>query len=155
MKRMNMPKLKVLCIFCLGILMMACDAAPTDKFAGGGGLNLKDERGSWLLINYWAEWCAPCREEIPELNELHAEREDLKLHLMGVNYDGIRDAALAEVIEKMGIAFPVLTEDPRKYWEVELPQVLPVTLVISPQGKLIANLVGPQTKASLLAVMQQ
>jgi len=150
---MRTPRL--LCILCLGIIVAACDVAPTDKFFGGGGLNLKDERGSWLLINYWAEWCAPCREEIPELNELYAERGDLNLHIMGVNYDGIRDAALANVIEKMGIDFPVLIDDPRRYWETELPQVLPVTLVINPEGKLIANLVGPQTKASLLAAMQQ
>jgi len=155
MKKINMPKTRLLCIYFLGMLTMACDSAPTDKFSSGGGLNLKEERGSWLLINYWAEWCGPCREEIPELNELHADRENLNLHLMGVNYDGIRDDALAKVIEKMGIAFPVLIEDPRKYWEAEQPQVLPATLVINPQGRLIANLVGPQTKASLLAAMQE
>ncbi len=133
---------------------MACDVAPTDKFSGGGGLNLEQVRGSWLIVNYWAEWCAPCREEIPELNELYAERAALNLDILGVNYDGLRDPELAEVIVRMGIAFPVLTEDPRNYWGAEMPQVLPVTLVIGPDGKLVANLVGPQTRASLLAVLE-
>ena len=154
MKMNCKPLDRFLCVTSLCILVMACDVAPTDKFSGGGGLNLQQVRGSWILVNYWAEWCAPCREEIPELNELYAEKEALNLHMVGVNYDGLLDPELADVIAKMGIAFPVLTEDPRNYWGVEMPQVLPVTLVIGPDGKLAAHLVGPQTKASLLAALK-
>lgn len=154
MRIVSKPLVKLFCLSCLSVMVMACDVAPTDKFSGGGGLNLEQVRGSWLIVNYWAEWCAPCREEIPELNELYAERAALNLDILGVNYDGLRDPELAEVIVRMGIAFPVLTEDPRNYWGAEMPQVLPVTLVIGPDGKLVANLVGPQTRASLLAVLE-
>src|SRR5690554_1349257 len=57
----------------------------------------------WLLINYWAEWCAPCRTEIPELNALAASSD--KLVVLGVNFDGLKGQELAEAADLLGIRF--------------------------------------------------
>ena len=145
----QLPSVLILCI-----LLAACDAAPRNEFSGGGGVNLDEMEGSWLLINYWAEWCAPCREEIPELNELYAERGERGLLVLGVNYDGLQGETLAKIIKKMQVEFPVLVKDPRQIWAAAMPQVLPTTLVINPNGELVDELVGPQTKLSLLAAIQ-
>ena len=51
-----------------------CGGEPAAELADGGSLRFAERTGQWLVINYWAEWCAPCREEIPELNELHDQR---------------------------------------------------------------------------------
>lgn len=58
--------------------------------ADGRGTSFRHWEGRWLLINYWAEWCAPCRKEIPELNQIHAERAATGVAVLGVNYSTLR-----------------------------------------------------------------
>ena len=128
-----------------------CGAEPTFTFADGGVATLDDWRGRWLLINYWAEWCEPCRDEIPELNALHHAQPEVAV--VGVNFDGVTDAKLNALIARMGIEFPVLTEDPRPLWGYEAPAALPMTVLIAPDGVLRKRLLGPQTQESLLAQM--
>ena len=108
--------------------------------------------GHWRIINYWAIWCAPCREEIPELNALDRNTE---LLVMGVNYDGKTGSELASQAAEMGITFALLEADPRFSLDVERPQVLPTTLLVSPDGQVTDTLVGPQTQDSLLALWQR
>ena len=134
---------------CLG----GCGAEQPAGLAGGGQVRFSELGGRWLLINYWAEWCAPCRDEIPELNELHEHRDEHGVAVFGVNYDEIRGEKLVEVMGRMDIRFPVLTEDPRARWGYGQPDVLPVTVVIGPDGRLRRRLTGPQTLEELLAAI--
>ena len=53
--------------------------------------------GHWLVVNYWADWCAPCRTEIPEMNRLAQVLEGQGGRVIGVNFDGLRDAEVEEV----------------------------------------------------------
>ncbi|MBV1905205.1 MAG: TlpA family protein disulfide reductase [Pseudomonadales bacterium] len=149
---MQKIKLAILCLLLL--VMSACGQVSSHEFSDGGEVNLEDLQGTWLFINYWAEWCAPCREEIPELNLLYADYGQKEILLTGVNYDGLQGEALVHVIDKMGIEFPVFIQNPGYHWNVALPQILPSTLVVNPDGELIAELVGPQTAESLLATMR-
>ena len=105
--------------------------------------------GQWRVINYWAIWCAPCREEIPELNALD-DRTDLMV--FAVNYDGQNGEALQSQAAEMGITFTLLEKDPGAALGVERPRVLPTTLLVNPEGAVTDTLVGPQTQESLLAV---
>ena len=144
-------KTKTKSILLAGVLMLSgCDFLgvadePPLALADGTTMNVEDWHGRWLLINYWAEWCAPCRKEIPELNRLQAEVGEERLLVIGVNFDGLTGQRLAELIKKMDVRFPVLLEDPRGRWGVEQPTVLPSTLVIAPNGRLEEVLVGPHT----------
>lgn len=131
---------------CLCLLALAGCGKPEVRLADGGGTDWSEWQGQWLLVNYWAEWCAPCREEIPELNRLH---EADGVVVLGVNFDGLEGPALTDLMARMGIEFPVLLDDPGARWELDRPGVLPSTLVIDPQGALHDVLVGPQTYESL------
>lgn len=133
----------------LAVMLLAGCEKPEIRFADGSAGSWSDWQGRWVLINYWAEWCAPCREEIPELNRLHQEGESVDVAVMGVNFDGLTGEPLTGLIDRMGIAFPVLLEDPRERWSQALPSVLPSTLVIDPDGNLHTVLIGPQTYESL------
>lgn len=138
------------------LALAACGAPKPDlAFARGGGATWDELSGKWLLINYWAEWCAPCRKEIPELNELHAQGEAFSVVVLGVNFDGLRDDPLISVMDRMDVQFPVLVADPRARWELPLPSVLPTTLVIDPDGKLHDVLVGPQTFDTLVGALER
>lgn len=140
----------VACI-CLCVVT-ACNRAQDVRFADGSAVSFDDWRGRWVLVNYWAEWCAPCREEIPELNALYRENGN-RLLVVGVNFDGVKDLALSDLIVRMGIEFPVLTTDPRERWQYDRPSVLPTTVIIDPAGNVVRTLVGPQDRETLAQVL--
>ncbi len=142
------------------VLVSGCEDKPTTSVptTAGGAVNLAGS--DWLVVNYWAEWCGPCRHEIPELNELDgatfvaddAQGEStVAISVVGVNYDGLLDARLTEVSDRMGIEFAVLATDPRERWQQPTPTVLPSTYLIAPGGEFVETLVGPQTRAGILS----
>ncbi len=144
--------MKSICIVFLSGLLVACSqqtAAPLLT-----GLHHSPEPdGRWMLINYWAIWCHPCRAEIPELNEFAVEYASDTV-VYGVNYDEVDNDTLLTQAEDLGIAFPLLTSDPAQSLDYARPMVLPTTMVISPDGEVWARLIGPQTVDSLAAAMQ-
>lgn len=106
-------------------------------------------QGRWKVLNYWAEWCGPCRTEIPELNALAASADDVLV--LGVNFDGLTGQDLATAVEAMDIDFSVLQQDPAQQLGIERSAVLPVTYLIDGAGKVRETLVGEQTEAGIRA----
>ena len=129
----------------------------TYALTDGTVVNLKSP-GKLVLINYWAIWCAPCRKEVPELNELMHEYSD-KLLVIGINYDDAQGDQLIGEMTRLGIEFPNLTKqtnqaDPRLLWDMQPVTVLPETLIIGADGNLQQRLIGPQDKASLEVLLE-
>ena len=104
----------------------------------------------WTVINYWAVWCKPCREEIPELNQLNTNPN---IVVYGVNFDRKMGDALQSDSRSLGLEFKNIS-DPSKALGMERPNVLPTTIVVAPSGEVKAVLVGPQTSDSVLAVIR-
>ncbi len=127
----------------LVLLLAACGGEP----GGDRPPTLDDYRGRWVVVNYWAEWCAPCITEIPELNALDESYPDVAV--LGVNFDGASGEELAAQLQQLGVAFPTLPEDPAPELGIARPAVLPTTLILDPDGTLVNTLVGPQTLESL------
>jgi thiol-disulfide isomerase/thioredoxin len=133
----------------LGLLLIVASCDPADRSGSNPQqVNLKDLQGQWLVINYWAVWCKPCIEEIPELNSF-AHQYSQQVRVFGVNFDGISGKELSAASTLLGIDFPTLATDPASQLGYERPSVLPTTIVINPQGQLHKILLGPQTAASL------
>lgn len=118
-----------------------------------GTPSLNELRGQWVVINYWARWCKPCIEEIPELNALDTRYDTVTV--LGVNYDGATGEELRRQAADFGVTFALLEADPSAELGIPRPVVLPTTLVLDPQGKLTATLLGPQTLESLAAATGQ
>ncbi|TXI99334.1 MAG: TlpA family protein disulfide reductase [Aquabacterium sp.] len=107
----------------------------------------------WLVINYWAEWCGPCRKEVPELNTLAASRTDLVV--LGVNYDGLQGEELLKASEQLGIRYSVLAIDPAERLKLPRSDALPSTYLIDPEGRVRDQLLGEQTSTGLQARLAQ
>lgn len=123
---------------------------------GDGGprpATVADFGGYTLFINYWAEWCQPCREEIPELNEFQ-QRHPESVRVLGVNFDRVTGDALAAQEQALGVEFPTLAVDPRTGFGLSQPLGLPETLVVSGDGELLDVLVGLQTLETLEAALE-
>lgn len=132
-------------------LTLACSPAPEPEE------NVFDPAaylGRWLVVNYWAEWCKPCREEIPELNRLAGEHGD-RVAVLGVNYDGLQGEALEQAVTAMEIEFPATGDDPSLALKQPRPAVLPTTLVFDAEGNFQRVLVGPQSYEDLLELLNQ
>ena len=123
-------------VFLSGLLLLGCSSERTSIVPS-----------QWKVINYWAIWCKPCREEIPELNQLNQIENVI---VLGVNFDGKVGEALVSDADELGIAFDII-DDPASSLSISYPSVLPTTLVFSPEGTLVATLVGPQTSESIMA----
>ncbi|MEM1436756.1 MAG: TlpA disulfide reductase family protein [Pseudomonadota bacterium] len=131
------------------LLLAGCGASDGELMRSDGTaepFRFADYEGRHLLINYWAEWCAPCRHEIPELNELD---QDPALAVLGVNFDQVSGVELKDLLKTMNIEFSTLLADPAARYGEKIPAALPTTFVIAPDGNLKSVLVGPQTAATL------
>jgi peroxiredoxin len=145
--------LRYIAIALLGIILAACSAKPDAVDSQGKPIYVKDYHGKWLVINYWAEWCKPCITELPELNALYKQQVP-QVMVIGVSFDGLADAEMQRVAQKLHIDFPMTNNFPVQKFGVEHVEALPITFLISPQGKLVKTLHGPQTQQSLLKEMQ-
>ncbi|SFE47902.1 Thiol-disulfide isomerase or thioredoxin [Marinobacter sp. DSM 26671] len=141
--------LHVLAVALLILVMSGCQKIELER-AEGTKLNWDTLRGQWVLVNYWAEWCKPCLEEIPELNELDKAPD---ITVLAVNFDGVRGDALVELGERMGIEFTMLADDPGPGFGWTLPVALPATFLVNPGGDLVETRFGPQTEEELRAVI--
>ena len=131
-------------IFLILILMISCYKKKYNSFS------INDYKGKWVVINYWAEWCTPCIEEISELNELNtAYSDDVKV--LGVNFDRLKAGYLIKATKKLNINFENLKSDPSDILRISRPSALPTTYIYNTDGELSFKLVGPQTIESILA----
>ncbi|MGA1370921.1 MAG: TlpA family protein disulfide reductase [Pseudomonadales bacterium] len=140
-------------VLALGLLLLAGCSRAELELADGSRASFDDWKGRWVVINYWAEWCAPCREEMPELNALHRAGGD-HVVVLGVNYDGVSRAELERLIDLFDIEFPLLLADPGPRFNQPLPSVVPTTLIIDPAGALRTVLIGPQSFDDLADVVE-
>ena len=137
--------LKAVLATAMGTLLLACNTSEKALTSNGELVNLLPAKDTYLLLNYWADWCFPCKEEIPELNQLHHSGKKNGVVVLGVNYDALIGGDLRDQVAKMGIEFPVLIEDPRLRFGFSEPEVLPMTVFVDSDGKVSRVLVGPQT----------
>ena len=138
-------KIKIIQLFCLFILL-SCQNNNIKVF-DGSDTSLSKLNGNWIVINYWADWCAPCIKEIPELNEFAKENEDLFVYTFNFDYLEIED--LAPLAKKFKISVPSLVTHPREIWGIQTPPAVPATFFINPNGELVLSLFRPQTKDKL------
>ena len=141
---------RVFQILFLSLILLLSGCGLADKNADmAAEFSLDNYKGKWLILNYWAEWCAPCIKEIPELNELNTAYSD-DLDVVAVNFDHIKGQTLIDLAARMKIDFDVLEQDPANILRLSRPASLPTTYLFGRDGKLYAKLVGPQTIESIL-----
>ena len=108
--------------------------------------SLSEFRGKWVVLNYWATWCPPCLEEIPDLVAFHDRHEDKDAVVIGLNYENIPPAQLKAFSEQYFITYPVLMNgDIRPAHERLAVGGMPTSYIISPEGEPVARQMGTIT----------
>jgi thiol-disulfide isomerase/thioredoxin len=104
-------------------------------------------RGKVVLVNFWATWCGPCREEQPALQRLWEEYQDRGVQFIGVDFMD-DDAAGREYLREFGVTYPSVTDDGRLSNGFAIPY-LPATVLVDRQGEMRYRLLGAQSEESL------
>lgn len=102
-------------------------------------------KGKWIIINYWATDCPPCLKEMPELERFHRSHKDKDAVVVGVNYEDIKLSWLEDFIESVKITYPVLRAEPDTVTPFGPIKILPTTIIVSPEGKLMGARPGAVT----------
>ncbi len=113
------------------------DDAPdfTLKTMSGNNLNLNEQRGNIIVINFWASWCGPCRTEMPILQEFHDQYEDLGVAVWGVNVEQENQAGL-DYIKELGVDFPIFFDASNQISAAYNVEAMPTTVIIDRHGKV-------------------
>jgi len=115
---------------------------------GGGEVSLSDYRGQWVVVNYWATWCVPCRKEMPELSQLHDDLEHVTV--LGLAFEETHDSSFETYVRLAGVSYPILKVDIHHPPEpFGAPKVLPTTILIDREGWPAKIFMGPVTRGQL------
>ena len=107
----------------------------TLKSASGENIRLSEYRGQVVLLNFWASWCGPCRQEMPELDVLHQKYEGLGFTVFGVNVEQDRKMA-DKILRDIPVTFPILFDDQNAVSELYDVDAMPVTVLVDRNGDI-------------------
>ncbi len=107
----------------------------TLKSSSGRNVKLSELRGTVVLVNFWATWCAPCKEELPFFNRLYSKYNSLGFEILGVNIDK-NSAKAIEFSENLGLSFHILLDPAGEVSSRYRITTMPSTAVVAKDGTL-------------------
>jgi thiol-disulfide isomerase/thioredoxin len=163
MQQLRMKKCTALIILAAAALASLAVTMPAIAFdlkdTDGAPHRLKDLKGTWVVVNFWATWCAPCVKEIPEIAEF-AKEQGKKTRVIGIALDwdesgkkDVDEAKLKRAAAKIGHTYPLVLGDDKTEKVFGKIKGMPTTIVYGPDGKIAYNKTGVVTKELLTRVV--
>jgi thiol-disulfide isomerase/thioredoxin len=109
---------------------------------------LSEYRGKWVLLNFWATWCPPCLEEIPDLVEMHNARSTSDFAVIGVAMSSSRDSVIS-FGKQLEISYPIVLGDDKTAAQIGRINALPTSYLYDPSGKWVSYQTGMVTREAI------
>ena len=154
MKRNFLMTLMVFIIIISLFIFTGCKSTSGDftlMDLDGNAISLSDFNGKVLILNFWATWCPPCREEIPDFVEVYNEYESKDVQFIGVSNEDI--STLRSFVDDYNISYPILIDDANIMgkWGIS---AIPTTFVFDKDGQIISKSVGAMTRDQLVNIIE-
>ena len=134
-------------IFLAALFLVSCSKQDIE-ISQGGGLSSKVLQEKTVVLNIWADWCPPCIKEFPYFNQINQKKDVSVIGYHFDQFDSLSDSEVNKLIEKFGVTFPNLRDDPRDIWGIDLPENVPTTYIIK-NNKVIETITTPLTLEDL------
>ncbi|MFO7603777.1 MAG: TlpA disulfide reductase family protein [Gammaproteobacteria bacterium] len=148
-------------VTCLGLIFTTGKVFAQDeavefslKDLNGKIHKLSDYRGKWVVVNFWATWCPPCLDEIPELIEFHQAHQATTAVVLGINHEQPDLEYLKEFVDQAFVNYPVLLTQGDEKLPFGNLRGLPTTVLVSPQGVPVVKRTGVVTRQDLEQAIQ-
>jgi thiol-disulfide isomerase/thioredoxin len=150
-KSFLMPLLLLVILSMHGITYAASNFTLNDT--AGKKHTLAQYKGKWVIVNYWATWCPPCLEEVPDLVALYDSRKNKDVMMFGIAFDYESAKEVAKYVDDMLMSYPIVLGDDEVAKQIGYSEVLPTTFIYNPSGKLVKTKRGLVTKQYLESLM--
>lgn len=146
--RLNLKPMRHTWLFLLLTFFCSVTHAVDMELKGldGKTSNLSDFQGKWVLVNFWATWCPPCLEEMPELQSFHDNHQETDAVVIGLNTEVLPPAQVAQFLDDYFITYPNFIVGPVNRTVLGEVPGLPTSFLVSPQGSVEARQVGMLTR---------
>lgn len=149
-KTVLMYQHKLTVMLCLAMLLLGVEVKAFQLQDSTGKIHtLADYKGKWVIVNFWATWCPPCLEEIPDLIALYENRQDVMV--IGVAMEFTDSKIVMEFVEAMSITYPTVLGNRRIAAQLDEISMLPSTYFFDPEGNPAARKLGLVTRESIEA----
>ncbi len=136
-------------VILFSLLMLSAPSFAAEDFVlpdiNGVPHKLSDYRGKWVVVNFWATWCGPCLNEIPDLEEFYARHKDKDAVVLGINAEDIELEELRTFVDEHFMTYPVLRGNTNEESPLGPIYGLPSTFLISPKGEIATIQLGQIT----------
>jgi len=112
------------------------------KDLNGASISLADLKGKVVFLNFWATWCPPCREEIPDFVKFYEQNKSRGVEIVGLSVDRVSVTDLRLFVKKFKMSYPVVFASQKIIRDFQLGPYIPVTIVIDKQGRIRDQQVG-------------